>query len=327
MANASIHSLTSAQVLVTYIIPAFNAAEFVKGCLRGFMGQSYRPIEVVLVDDGSTDDTASQALEMRDCLASSRISFTLVRQINGGTSSARNAGLAVANGAILGFVDVDDLLPPLRTEALVSALTRSGADLAYGKTVRFSNEAPDWGKQEPDPEFSTVEVGDHLVKCVPGQTQFLARRSLVAEIGGFDPRLRMADEFEYIVRLRVIHPKMVCCKQVVYGYRKHWGSNTTLGPMRRLPFMLMSHESMLAQLLRSAPSERKSVVALRRMFSRDLKQAIVYAGSDEVRRMQGLSALAPEPGRWVIAFCSFLLLQCRLLRPVAALARTISGAR
>src|ERR1700733_8382922 len=98
---------------VTVVIPAFNAGRIITAALQSVFGQTYRDYEVIVVDDGSTDDTASQLAEWRDRL-------TYVYQPNGGPGSARNEGLRRARGRLIAFLDADDVWLPRKLERQVA---------------------------------------------------------------------------------------------------------------------------------------------------------------------------------------------------------------
>ena len=102
--------------MISIVIPAYNAAATVGRCLDSLLAQTYRDFELIVVDDGSTDSTAQiiSAYAERD----SRI--RLIRQENAGVSAARNVGLDVARGDLIGFTDSDDAVSPEFLEALLS---------------------------------------------------------------------------------------------------------------------------------------------------------------------------------------------------------------
>ena len=110
---------------VSIIIPMYNAEKSARRCLESALGQTYKNIEVICVDDGSTDQT-SKIIELyskRD----SRI--ILVNKKNGGVSSARNAGMEKATGYYIQFLDVDDALEPNATARMVKMMTSNNLDI------------------------------------------------------------------------------------------------------------------------------------------------------------------------------------------------------
>ena len=110
---------------ISVIIPAYNVEEYIDRCLNSVLSQTYSNLEVIVINDGSTDSTAAiiKKYEIDPRLM-------LITQQNAGVSAARNAGIAAATGELLTFVDSDDYLEPDMYERLHAALTGSGADMA-----------------------------------------------------------------------------------------------------------------------------------------------------------------------------------------------------
>ena len=92
--------------LVSVIVPIYNMDPFLRRCVASIMNQTLRELEIILVNDGSTDTSSDIIREM--ALADSRVK--VINQVNQGVSAARNAGLKAAKGKYIGFVDADDLL-------------------------------------------------------------------------------------------------------------------------------------------------------------------------------------------------------------------------
>ncbi|HVM20121.1 MAG TPA: CDP-glycerol glycerophosphotransferase family protein [Egibacteraceae bacterium] len=121
------------QGVISVVIPIYDVEPYLHACLRSVAQQTYRDLQVVMVDDGSTDASAAIAEQF----AADDPRFQLVRQANSGLGAARNAGLAEATGEFLAFVDSDDLLPHDAYALLAGRLQRSGSDLATGVVRRF----------------------------------------------------------------------------------------------------------------------------------------------------------------------------------------------
>ncbi len=108
------------------IIPAYNIEDGLERCVRSVLGQTLRDLEVIIVDDGSTDATGRLA----DELAASEPNVRVIHQPNGGTSRARNAGIRAASGEYLGFVDADDCVEPRTYEILLDFVMKNGLKCA-----------------------------------------------------------------------------------------------------------------------------------------------------------------------------------------------------
>ena len=112
--------------LISVIVPVYNTERYLRKCLDSLCRQTNRNLEIILVDDGSTDDSGSIADEY--ARADHRI--RVIHQENGGLSAARNAGISVANGTYIGFVDSDDYISERMYETLYQAIVREKAAIA-----------------------------------------------------------------------------------------------------------------------------------------------------------------------------------------------------
>ena len=110
--------------MISVIIPVYNVAAYLPECLNSVLGQSYRNMEIILVDDGSKDASGAICDQYAD--KDSRI--TVIHQANGGAAAAKNAGLRIARGKYLSFVDSDDFLEPDAYRHMVSVLEANDAD-------------------------------------------------------------------------------------------------------------------------------------------------------------------------------------------------------
>lgn len=122
--------------MVTVVVPAYNAEKAIVQCVRSILNQTYRDIEVIVVDDGSRDRTAPLVKKMQD--QDNRI--RLVSKENGGASSARNLGINEAKGEYLVFVDADDEILPDMLQSLWNAREEYDADLVKTALIRVSND-------------------------------------------------------------------------------------------------------------------------------------------------------------------------------------------
>lgn len=121
---------------ISIIIPVYNVAKELIRCIGSVDSQSYKEIQVVLVDDGSTDGSG----DLCDELASDRPELVVVHKTNGGLSSARNAGLNVAKGDWIMYLDSDDALMPDACEGLIRTAWKFDPDIVVGDAVREISE-------------------------------------------------------------------------------------------------------------------------------------------------------------------------------------------
>lgn len=122
--------------LVSIIIPVYNAAPFLEECLQSVAGQSYKSIEAIVINDGSTDN--SEAIIKRFIEGDNR--FKLHSQENHGLGYTRNRGISLSKGKYVFFLDSDDTIPKKAIESLTAAIENEKVDYAVGKVIRFNEE-------------------------------------------------------------------------------------------------------------------------------------------------------------------------------------------
>ena len=118
---------------VSVIVPAFNMEQFIERCLSSLFEQTIDCLEVIVVDDGSTDRTRKIVESLTPPAGRS---LRLISKPNGGLSSARNVGIAAARGRWIGLVDADDWVASTMYSVLPAEAERAGADLAIGRVLR-----------------------------------------------------------------------------------------------------------------------------------------------------------------------------------------------
>ncbi len=148
------------QPLISVIVPCYNVEPYLERCFASIAGQSYASLEVILVDDGSTDGTGA----LCDQLAETDSRTRVVHKANGGLSDARNAGIDAANGELLTFVDSDDYLPHQALATLLAVMQATEADIVEGRQKTF-NEGCDCHTGNCNGQVSTYtpdEAIDHI---------------------------------------------------------------------------------------------------------------------------------------------------------------------
>ena len=138
--------------LVSIIIPVYNVERFVKKSILSAMNQTYKDLEIVIVNDGSTDNSGKICHEIEE--KDNRVK--VYDKENGGVSSTRNFGIAHATGEYLMFLDGDDLLTPNAVEGLLEYLQREKADICIGKGITVSETADIKSDSIPQKEFIKV---------------------------------------------------------------------------------------------------------------------------------------------------------------------------
>jgi O-antigen biosynthesis protein len=182
--------------LVSVVIPTFNRADLVLRAIRSVLAQDYPAMEVLVVDDASTDDTAARV----EALGDRRV--RLLRQgKNGGVARARNAGMEAAEGDLIAFLDSDDEWLPARLGPQVDLLARAPARTAliHGGTEVI---APGGERVYLPPQAEGRVFPAMLARNVLPGFPFngLMRREVVDTIGGFDPALPAIEDWDFLIR-------------------------------------------------------------------------------------------------------------------------------
>jgi glycosyltransferase involved in cell wall biosynthesis len=205
-------------VTVSVVIPAYNASRFVRRAIDSALGQTRPPDEIVVVDDGSTDDTAA-------IVGSCGPPVRCIRQANAGASIARNVGIAQARGEWIALLDADDeWLPPKQERQL--AVLEAHPELAW-----CGCNKEDAGGGADAPVHATPEVAARIrsqgslpffelgrMRLGLQTSGFLIRKAVFDEIGGFDPALRVCHDKDLFWRIAVRHPQFGYVPEVLYRY-------------------------------------------------------------------------------------------------------------
>jgi hypothetical protein len=215
--------------LVSILIPAFNAARWIDATLRSALAQTWSRIEVVVVDDGSDDDTAAVVQRCGD----SRV--RLIRRPHLGSSAAQNEAFRQARGEFIQRLDADDLLSADKISVQMARMRQTPRAIAVGAWARFTDDPAaarfrrSASSQDLDPaEWLRRECAIGLPMLQPGL--WLASRELVAAAGPWDERLTLNNDFSYGVRLILAAERVRFCGDARLFYRS--GNPASLASQR-----------------------------------------------------------------------------------------------
>lgn len=258
--------------LVSYVIPAFNAEEFIAETLESCFIQDHRPLEVVVVDDGSTDRTAQIVRECERRYRGPSFQIVYRYQTNLGANAARNHALKASKGEVIGFLDADDLLPRARTSHLREVMAEFEADLVYGPDHRFrhKSEVAQFLAEDGEASAATIERAscEPVAKWVPNIWSFLARREVVERVGPLAEELRSCLDADYSIRIRCVAPTMYRTSRIVNLYRRHQNSMVDKGRRDYIRNALRSTELIEAILRKQGVCEAENAAWVRRRFRR-----------------------------------------------------------
>ena len=208
--------------LLSVIVPVYKVEAYLRNCVDSILAQTYQNLEIILVDDGSPDNCGA----ICDEYASKDSRIRVIHKPNGGLSDARNAGMSIATGEYLMFVDSDDLLTLNAAQTLMGLAAQEQADIVIGNHLRFEEELPQIPTCSAAPNVHTPEeaAADMLQNgCAAWARVF--RRSIHE---GIDFPVGEINEDEAIVlKLYDRCQRIVKTAEVVYLYRCRPESITT----------------------------------------------------------------------------------------------------
>lgn len=204
--------------LVSTIVPVYNRAGLLRKAVQSVVDQTYRPVEVIIVDDGSTDGTSAAV----DELAGVHPEVRCLHVENGGAGRAREAGRRIARGEFIQYLDSDDLLLPRKFEIQVGALrAQPECDIAYGymRLVTADGHVLRAPSQWTGKTFETL-LPALLVDRWWGTHTPLYRRLLLDRVGPWSD-MRRGEDWEYEARVAALGPKLVHCHEFVCDDVQH----------------------------------------------------------------------------------------------------------
>lgn len=194
--------------LVSVIIPTYNRADLLARALESLIAQDYRPLEAVIIDDGSTDPTPQVIERYSRRLAGHEVGLIVHQQANGHAPRARNVGMTLARGTLLAFLDSDDLWRPRFASTLAGLLARfPSAGLAFcGLLVIDAQDQPYQLRNHglpPEPRAGLLRRPfERIIRHMPLQTSgVMLRRCVIEHLGDFDLDLPVVEDWDLWYRI------------------------------------------------------------------------------------------------------------------------------
>jgi glycosyltransferase involved in cell wall biosynthesis len=206
---------------IAVVIPAFNGGKYVESAVRSVLSQSLMPAEVVVVDDGSTDDTAERVR----CLAAIQPTIKLVRRDNAGVSAARNLGVRNTSADLIAFLDCDDFWYPFKLAHQTQFLAMNPDCVVVGTHLDYFGED---GRLpgvvgEPTPDERQDDI--RRARYMPIQlSSWVVRRWAFHQAGEFDEQLAQGEDVDLLARLARLGTVRILPGSAQGGYRLHKGS-------------------------------------------------------------------------------------------------------
>ena len=244
--------------LVSVLVPVYNVQAYLSECLDSLVGQTLKNIEIVCVDDGSTDDS----LRILQEYAANDERIRIVRKENGGLPSARNAGLAVARGKYVGFVDSDDYVSPDMFRRLYAVASSSRADMVVcgAHCVPDEKGASNWMKDVLSPRnitytASTVKTFYDERAAHPFLWRTLVDRDFIESHGlRLDESVILGEDVAFLYKLYTCAKRITFLSDKLYYYRWKRPDSIMEGLNYKDPSLkLCRHIKMVRSMWQSAP--------------------------------------------------------------------------
>lgn len=202
---------------VSIVLPTYNQAHFLPEALDSIFGQTYDNFELIVVNDGSTDDTTAVVADYQR-----RHAFTAIEQGNRGLPAALNAGFKQACGEYLTWTSSDNILLPDMLAVLGAALDQDpSVGLVYADRYLITDEGTDLGRFDLPDYDAGLLLHVNLVHCC-----FLYRRECMVRVGLYDPEFIYGEDWEYWIRISKYY-SMKHIPAALYQYRVHATSMTS----------------------------------------------------------------------------------------------------
>jgi glycosyltransferase involved in cell wall biosynthesis len=218
--------------LISVVIPCFNSANYLRETVASVLAQSYQAIEIILVDDGSTDTTSDVIAELISSTGNGKIHT--VHQTNGGSASARNLGISLAQGDYILPLDADDCIhPAMLTECAAILNEQPTTALVYTDRQDFgdSNQRRSAGKFE----LARLKYFNQLSYCA------LYRRSLWQMVGGYKSNVSGFDDWDFWLAAAICGAKAYHLPEAYLLHRRH--------PVSQLWCLLPQYETLYARII------------------------------------------------------------------------------
>lgn len=232
--------------LVSAIVPVFNARAYLERCVRSILGQTYRNLELILIDDGSTDGSSGLCDEF--AIFDDRV--RVIHQYNSGVSAARNRGILEARGEFISFVDSDDWLEPVAYETCLSLMVRESTDICLFDYSVIKDESKEptgstAGYESPVNPISIIKryfdvTGNaQMASC---WAMLISKTLIKANNLAFDENMTICEDFLFMLRALLSTSAVSIEHNSLYNYRRdNVTSITSEGSYLQCLYDSMSH--------------------------------------------------------------------------------------
>ena len=295
-----------ASPLVSVIIPCRNAAPWAADAIQSALAQTYSRVEVVVVDDGSTDGSR-EIIQSFD----GRVRYEFLNHCS--APKTRNRGLELASGEFIQFLDADDILFPNCVARKIDAILIEGADIVYSGSFFFNVQA-NQGNYESQmaPKPGHAEAVAHIIASTIVTTLLMCRRACLEKVGGFNEQLIKGQEHDLLFRLAFERFKIACVPEALSLNRTGHNPHSITSLTSQYPFHLERLFDRFEKMLENTPlwtREVRAALAWRFHFT-GVQYLRIHDKSQALRMFQRAKRLEKR-------YISCLPVSRRLLVPLA----------
>jgi glycosyltransferase involved in cell wall biosynthesis len=226
--------MNAEDILISVIVPVYNGERYIGEAIDSIRRQRHGALDIIVVDDGSTDGTPAAVAAMGS-------GVRYVRQANGGPPAARNRGLQLARGGLLAFLDADDLWTDDKLDIQLPLLLNDPSiDIVCGRTQIVLQTGTEYGESQLEPFLEPKQA-----LTLQGS---LIRRAVFDRVGQLDESQRFADDVDWFLRARDLGVSILSHPEVTWLYRRH---------DRNITNQVGAHQDYLATLIKKSLDRRR----------------------------------------------------------------------
>ena len=258
--------------LISVLLAVYNVEKYIHQCIDSILCQTYENLEIIIVDDGSTDKSG----EICDAYKAADSRVRVIHQENQGLSGARNTGIENASGAFISFLDADDYIDPDFIEYLFHVLSSTNSDIAYCEFRRVSEDGRllSTPKDHRDSHIETFSKNEALINCLRARKGFqmfvwngLFKKSILSR---FTPGRRIGQDQDFTIRTLANADRVAKGWGVHHSYRIRKGGSKSLELTKRMNFQYLALKD-IKSAIENLPADKELMDAYyERCFRMDL---------------------------------------------------------